>query len=929
MIRPSLYACMLALILTGLLPCSAHAVNPDQVLVLYNKDWTIDSPGTDPGQDSEEVARYYVARHTDPDTGKKPYILGISCSHTKQDRRSRTQVPALHLNGENLSEESGDNRLGTVYTGKNPLTPEELKKQRYYLVSSHIEARLNANRINTASVVLKVGRTADEKSAVTVFADEKSWKPDTVMMDTAPGRGRRKPDPDIKYLRFNAKKAGFSGDLYVWLYADDKNGKQVLKETRRYFDPEHFKFSRTGPDGIPDDKNYLEDVAGPVKAFLEDPKNAVNGTLLKDHILYIVLSYGFPRTVTRFYGIRQTAVPTSMPDSGFLVSLNQRVETLYYDFEAAEPPSLMPVHFGYRGRIKDKPGLFLPWTLVSGYWLGTMGRDWQPYLYHTAYLSKRTLQRYITRISKTEEKETDPKRKKELASKKKEYSELMEKVSLPWKPPPHFTPEHRKTFPKRFLYLCSCLDMFNPHNAKHQVDAAIYGSRYLTPSIGSRPEGEWSGEKALAAAETKAGTEELKTLGFPGCGKSINHSAYFGRRENGGYFPGAVEWYVISGNSCGGGQVRRHLRERVSVTGGAARSYSGCPHTTTHGWWDCRVFYHFLFRGYDLGEAWLLSKFKISWSTVLFGDPLYRPDLRNTRFDRTPPKVSSKDDIKMHLMPSGKGYCAVLTARLHTSPDNPEMALTAAEYWKKGNEKTILKSEDPWYRSRPRVLLHSLEPDTSYCCRLVLTDPYLNTFDSKTKFGDISFRTGPSPGFEPTFSAEKPGRVPLEGKGGKKRLSPSQGEIHLTLAARGGGWIFRCGDLSLRQHGSTIYFNPGGGVIGNTGYPKGFKFEDGRTYTIIARFRDYPVTREVWLKAADNSLHLLCADNISPWTGMDLYKEISFLQPRKGKQGSSVLKATMYDRSHVRSAESRIRFTFNREAFEKADRHHKNTVISK
>jgi hypothetical protein len=61
---------------------------------------------------------------------------------------------------------------------------------------------------------------------------------------------------------------------------------------------------------------------------------------------------------------------------------------------------------------------------------------------------------------------------------------------------------------------------------------------------------------------------------------------------------------------------------------------------------------------------------------------------------------------------------------------------------------------------------------------------------------------------------------------------------------------------------------------------------------------------------------------------MDLYKEISFLQPRKGKQGSSVLKVSLYDRAHVRSAEgSRIRFKFNKEAFEKADKHQRNPIL--
>jgi hypothetical protein len=40
--------------------------SPDQVLVLYNADWRKDVDGSEPGQDSKEVAEYYVRMHTDP-----------------------------------------------------------------------------------------------------------------------------------------------------------------------------------------------------------------------------------------------------------------------------------------------------------------------------------------------------------------------------------------------------------------------------------------------------------------------------------------------------------------------------------------------------------------------------------------------------------------------------------------------------------------------------------------------------------------------------------------------------------------------------------------------------------------------------------------------------------------------------------------------
>ena len=43
--------------------------SPDQVLVLYNADWHKDVDGSEPGQDSKEVAEYYVRMHTDSITG--------------------------------------------------------------------------------------------------------------------------------------------------------------------------------------------------------------------------------------------------------------------------------------------------------------------------------------------------------------------------------------------------------------------------------------------------------------------------------------------------------------------------------------------------------------------------------------------------------------------------------------------------------------------------------------------------------------------------------------------------------------------------------------------------------------------------------------------------------------------------------------------
>lgn len=84
---------------------------PDQVLVVYNKDWTQDLDGSEPGQDSEEVARYYVARRTDPSTGLKPYMLGLSSPDPANPVLNHVVLP----------EKSNDNWLGLDFRGKGDL----------------------------------------------------------------------------------------------------------------------------------------------------------------------------------------------------------------------------------------------------------------------------------------------------------------------------------------------------------------------------------------------------------------------------------------------------------------------------------------------------------------------------------------------------------------------------------------------------------------------------------------------------------------------------------------------------------------------------------------------------------------------------------------------------------------------------------------
>jgi hypothetical protein len=304
----------------------------------------------------------------------------------------------------------------------------------------------------------------------------------------------------------------------------------------------------------------------------------------------------------------------------------------------------------------------------------------------------------------------------------------------------------RRKFPQRFLFVCSRIDALDPLDAKALIDSAEYANVYLTPKIGSRPKGKWDGAKALAGTENMGGARLLKHLGFPGAKGFGTRVAWFGLAEDNSYYPGAVDYAVISGNGCDrpNSSVRRSLQAGVTVTGGAARAFRGCPHTTTHGWWDANVFYPFLFRGYDLGEAWLFSRYKCQWCTAFFGDPLYRPDLRKTRYDRTPPRIAKPQDIAVATEAGTGKATAALQATLHTSRQGPEMVRAALEYWKEGQPQARQTAVARKFRSRPRLVLTDLEPGTTYGYRLLLTDPYLNTFDSKKAFGTLSFQTPPA-----------------------------------------------------------------------------------------------------------------------------------------------------------------------------------------
>jgi hypothetical protein len=376
-----------------------------------------------------------------------------------------------------------------------------------------------------------------------------------------------------------------------------------------------------------------------------------------------------------------------------------------------------------------------------------------------------------------------------------------------------------------------------------------------------------------------------------------------------------VDWYLTSSNIVlySRTAVRRLLARRVTATGGAAGG-GDCPHTTTHAWWDGRVFVHYLLRGYDLGEAWLLSRYYIGWVTSFFGDPLYRPDLRRTRADTTPPRVAKADDISVEVGHAAGRLHAVLRAKLAIAANTPELVTTEVRYWPKGKKDHVQRAADALYRKRPRAVLADLAPHTTYEYRLLLTDPYRNVFDSRDAFGLLTFRTGEAPPpREQPLTLTRSSKIAVGGR--KDRPNASAGQIDLVYVAGKAerATLLACGGLDLHKTAHTVQMAVG---AGNLAAP--YALEAGRTYRLRVRYSERPLSREVWLLAANGEAFCLCADNYTPWQPMKMGRWMTFADSdREGR----VRSASLYADAPAPSFEgSRLGGTFDAEAFEKADR---------
>jgi len=816
-----------------------HAA-PDQVLVLYNSDWTKDVEGSEPGQDSREVAEYYQKMHTDSVWGKHPYLLGLQCVHKHGN----------HLNNWKISEKSQDNKDGIIFKGEGPgpVMGEWARDSRKIEIIINGKANETINWQSVEFTCKSMGSGADKKVKKILVSGipQKKNRRSFIYPDVEQEKGR--------CYRFNAHEL-FSGTVLIKVVVRYIDGS-IFKSIRlKYYDRDDFRFSEFGPDGISDEKHFQEDVAVPVKKFLEDPKNRLSdGTLLKDHILYIVVCHGLPYACESVFGIERGATPRSN-DHGDLGSLEQRLQTLYYGWGTTIVPPVISMFMFYGP--DSKKGV-RNHRITSAMRYPLTGRRWNPHMHPDTYSflgGKRTPQ----------------------------YMHLR-----PF-------PEERIMVPDTFFeYGVSRVDGQGPMEAKRIIDYSIYASKYLTPEMQT---GKDSGN--LAAKLTEAVNRNIwwgKESSFLGFLKIFKHGRtgipFLWRKKPGqnlqnrkkvnayAYYPGGMDFGVISNNGWDMGRsagIWKQLDRGVTVSACGGPASGGGPHITNATFWDNRILMRYLFRGRDLGECFLRSTYYINWATSLIGDPLYHPDLNHTRPDKSCPEADL-EHIKLSLVPSMGRFAGRLSVPVMSTPDTPEVALLSVDYSRDGSDVQE-NSNWPLYSSRPYVYLRNLAPDSSYTCRIRLTDPYGNTSSHEDSQNTFRFTTDSAPGKKIiTRSASKTlkywkfnilkmldlkhnGTVSIDFIAGVQGLLPS----------------FKSGDLSFhtaKYDGKRIkaYLTIGGPKITiRTTSP----LEQGEKARLIVKWRKFPLTREAVLESPGGKSFVIIADTRTPWEEMKLASSVS------------------------------------------------------
>jgi hypothetical protein len=695
-------------------------------------------------------------------------------------------------------------------------------------------------------------------------------------------KGRKFTYPEIqenkgRCYRFDAHEI-FKGTVLVTFKAKNKSGKLIRNLKLKYYDRDDFRFSLRGQDEIVDEKHFQKDVAIPVKQFLEDPDNALpDGTLLKDHILYIVICHGLPFSCEGVLGIER-GVTSSPSDHGDLGSLEQRLQTLFYDWGRKIVPPVISMYM-YGG--PDSKNGVRNYRITTAMRYPMVGRRWNPYMHSDTYsfLGKKKDARFINI--------------------------------------PPFQEVRKKISPFLFAYGVSRIDGQGPREAKRIIDYSLYASKFFRPEMDSSVRERLKKENKdkiedlpdrlkKAEQENRWGSDEQECIGFRVLSRYGGQGIPFGgrpledidgsasdsentRTKSLGYYPGGMNRTILSSNGWNAGRsapIWRQVDQGVTISACGGPAYGGGPHITNATFWDNRILLRYLFRGRDLGECFLLSTCYVNWSTSLLGDPLLHPDLSKTVLDETPPRVAGRESIKIRLAESSKlkaqsekgdfytikpamgKYTGTMTIPVISTKINPEVAKLSVFYSKEG-ENIEQTSHWPIYSTQPYVILRNLEPETIYIYRPVLTDPYGNSTELTKIFGRLSFRTGPvsdrkvlvrrakkrNKGWEIDLlrlrKLSEHGTIKVEFIAGEDSLMPSIVSENLNLkiskGSKGKIWVsMQIGGPLQKWHLKS-------------------PLQKGEKATLILRWRRFPLTREALLQAKDGMELTLAADVRTPW----------------------------------------------------------------
>ncbi|OQY23106.1 MAG: hypothetical protein B6I37_06070 [Desulfobacteraceae bacterium 4572_35.2] len=608
--------------------------------------------------------------HSDAKSGEKPYILGLHCDHG-----IRLLDEVRHLNERHLAEKSQDNRSGIVF-----------KRQLFLLGGESANDQLRDSRL--VEFILPGGRS--------------KWKIETLQMEIVPDNGDELlvvknglievkgqiagNNTDDWTIRVNAKSFA-AGALLINASCTDVQGK-VHSWQADYVDVDDVELSCLGQDGKRDDQNFLDDVAQPVKAFLEDPQHArSDGTLLKDHILFIVVSYGLPRSAVAPCGIAR-GVTDQINDFGSIIDFGQRIQLLYYDQDKMLGQQIRGYHFAGNGPFSD-------YFLRSPQAWPLFGKA-NPFIHSQLYSDKAS------------------------------YSQGVQ--------PLPYTSENRRRYSEQFLYFVSRIDAPDPLQAKALIDRAVYATSYAGSSMGTLPEQKYDQARKRVGVlkRSKAGIMlweyGYRHLYYGGQGKNLLEWWHLAPddgflNDKITYLPGGISATVISHNGWKNGEMIQDLKRGVTATVGAARVYRGAPHIHNKSWWDDDIFYPALLQGKTLGESWLMNQIHLGWITTFVGDPLMAFPQKISLPDQ-PLQFDPNHDVVIRAIENAQGNDDIwLQVKLNSTAASPNVAQLQAV--SENGEKFV----SPTFDSLPTVCLGG----TSVCGQrwsLTLMDPFGQEFKS-------------------------------------------------------------------------------------------------------------------------------------------------------------------------------------------------------